>query len=295
MGQTVFICSAAEIAATLDADGKLEGLPFMPEMARHCGTPARIHRHVDKTCVEGQGMRRMTSTVLLEGLRCDGSAHDGCQRNCMFFWKEAWLRPAYETGVVESKPDLRALPERSLLDLPTRRGDGYCCQSTELLTATQSMSRWSLGPFLREIRRGELSVPGFMQILYRTSFDRLRSLLGLRKVGAMAGSRRGNARGHLGLQPGDWVEVLSYAEIQATLDPNGKNCGLSFEPAMSEYIGRRFQVERPVERIILEQTGKMVSLTHTVTVKGVTCQGPCSKNCPRNNDLYWRECWLRRV
>jgi hypothetical protein len=295
VGQTVFIRSAAEIAATLDADGKLEGLPFMPEMARHCGTSARIHRHVDKTCVEGQGMRRMASTVLLEGLRCDGSAHDGCQRNCLFFWKEAWLRPAEEPGTPESGPDPGAFPGGSLLDLPTRQGDRYCCQSTELLGATRAMSRWSLGPFLREIRRGELSVPGFMQILYRTSFDRFRVWLGLRKAGALAGLQGVNARGDLGLQSGDWVEVLSLAEIQATLDPGGKNCGLSFEPAMSEYLGKRFQVERLVERIILEQTGRMVGLAHTVTVKGVTCQGPCSKNCPRNNDLYWRECWLRRV
>ena len=38
-------------------------------------------------------MRSMKNAVFLEGLRCDGSAHGGCQRGCLFFWKEAWLKP----------------------------------------------------------------------------------------------------------------------------------------------------------------------------------------------------------
>ena len=65
-GQVIVIRSSEEIAATLDADGKLEGLLFMPEMACYCGSNAIVHRNVDKTCVEGfGGMRRMFSTVLL--------------------------------------------------------------------------------------------------------------------------------------------------------------------------------------------------------------------------------------
>src|SRR6516165_9997873 len=36
-GTLVRIRSAGEIAATLDAEGRLDGLPFMPEMAAHCG------------------------------------------------------------------------------------------------------------------------------------------------------------------------------------------------------------------------------------------------------------------
>jgi hypothetical protein len=33
----------------------------------------------------------MTDTVHLSDLRCDGSAHAGCQAGCLLFWKEAWL------------------------------------------------------------------------------------------------------------------------------------------------------------------------------------------------------------
>ena len=38
------------------------------------------------------GSRRMDSTVYLEDLRCDGSAHGGCQAGCKLYWKDAWLR-----------------------------------------------------------------------------------------------------------------------------------------------------------------------------------------------------------
>jgi len=34
----------------------------------------------------------MFRTVHLEGLRCDGEYHDGCDALCLLYWKEAWLR-----------------------------------------------------------------------------------------------------------------------------------------------------------------------------------------------------------
>ena len=36
-GETVQVKSASEILATLDSEGKLDGLPFMPEMLEYCG------------------------------------------------------------------------------------------------------------------------------------------------------------------------------------------------------------------------------------------------------------------
>jgi hypothetical protein len=50
-----------------------------------------------------------------------------------------------------------------------------------------------------------------------------------------------------------------------------------------------------VQRIIHEETGQMISLGQTVTLKGVTCEGRCTRNCPRANPLYWRESWLERA
>jgi hypothetical protein len=292
-GQTVRIRSASEIAATLDALGRLEGLPFMPEMVPLCGRTATVHRNVDKTCVEGYGLRLMTDAVLLEGLRCDGSSHDGCQRGCMFFWKQAWLAPVEE----EEKPHPFDGPAalELLANLPTMQHGLYLCQSTALYGATLDMSRWNLTHFFREIRRGELTYPGFMQILLRTGFDRIFEKFGLRGLSGLTGKRKRTLRGNLNLQAGERVEVLSREEIEATLDASGKNAGLSFEPGMAAFHGQQFHVERPLRRIILEQHGTMRTLTHTVVLAGVTCSGPCNKNCPRNNALYWRECWLKRV
>ena len=34
----------------------------------------------------------MKNSVHLEGVRCDGEGHRGCQAGCLIFWKEAWLK-----------------------------------------------------------------------------------------------------------------------------------------------------------------------------------------------------------
>src|SRR5215813_11132306 len=91
-GQLVEVLGAAEIVKTLDAEGKLDGLPFMPEMVEFCGRQFRVSKRADSTCALGKP-RRLTTTVHLEQLRCDGSAHRDCQAGCLLLWKEAWLRP----------------------------------------------------------------------------------------------------------------------------------------------------------------------------------------------------------
>lgn len=80
--------------ATLDAQGRYEGLPFMPEMIPFCGRRSTVWRRADKVCdtVGYSGGRRLRDGVILGELRCDGSAHDGCQAECRIFWKTVWLR-----------------------------------------------------------------------------------------------------------------------------------------------------------------------------------------------------------
>ncbi len=292
-GQMVKVRSVSEIAATLDVDGKYDGVPFMPEMVKYCGSNARVFRRINKTCVEGHGIRSMKGTVTLEELRCDGGSHDGCQRNCPFFWKEAWLQPV-EDGTPTSESFVGAISvDKCKLDwLQTRVSDRYYCQSTELYTATSNLSRWNIGQFLDEIRNGELLIADFMRIVYRTV---LHKLFGFEEVGSLVGTLKKGIPVELGLKHGEWVDVKQAEIIRSTLDVGRRNLGLEFVPAMSEYIGGRYQVSHPVQKIILEQTGAMVRLKNTVALKGVTCQGLCVKNCPRNSSLYWREAWLQRV
>ena len=295
-GQWVRVRSAAEIAASLDSDGKLDGVPFMPEMLRFCGQRLMVHRRAEKTCVEGHGLRKMDGTVLLQGSRCDGAAHDGCQRGCMIFWKEAWLLPDSD-GAEQTAIDAAAQTHAAsrLENLPTRAGDRYQCQSTALATATSALSKWSFGLIAGDVRRGELSVAGAMRIVWRTLANLARRRLGLPELGAFAGVGASGPSGGLGLKPGDWVTVRGADQIQATLGPDGKNKGLSFEPEMGRYIGGLYRVGEPVEKIILEESGRMVALRQTVTLEGLTCKGSCVKNCPRSNPLFWREAWLERA
>jgi hypothetical protein len=94
-GELVRVRSAADIMATLDAGGRLDALPFMPEMLSCCGKQFRVYKRADKSCdtvgTSPTHALRMTNTVHLEGVRCSGAAHGGCQAACLVFWKEAWL------------------------------------------------------------------------------------------------------------------------------------------------------------------------------------------------------------
>jgi hypothetical protein len=297
-GDAVTVCSLAEIVATLDADAKLEGLPFMPEMVPYCGRSFRVYRRAEKTCVEGLGIRGMQNTVFLEGLRCDGSAHGGCQRGCLFFWNEAWLKPAEQGRRDESHwvgPPNAQLPIANPAALPTTKGDRFYCQSTELAGATTDFSAGKLGNYVRDLRLHELSWSRFGYMLWLALLNRVWRRLHGRGFYQITGEQKKTLHAELNLQPGELVEIKSAAEIQATLDTQGRNRGLSFEAEMAAHCGRRYHVAAPVRTIIAEETGKMVQLSNTVILEGVVCQGICVKNCPRANPLYWREIWLKRV
>src|SRR6266702_4179573 len=103
----------------------------------------------------------------------------------------------------------------------------------------------------------------------------------------------------LGLQPGDWVEVKSRREIEATLSPGGKYRGLWFDREMLPFCGKRYRVRQRVSRIIDYQTGRLIELkSDCLKLEGVTCSGDHSLGrwfCSRAIYPYWRECWLRRV
>lgn len=294
-GDAVTVRSLDEIRATLDAEGKLEGVPFMPEMARFCGHTFAVYRRADKTCVEGyETLRALESTVFLAGLRCDGSAHEGCQRGCLFFWKEAWLTRATSS---DADPSVAASGDPALVaGLPTTKGDRFYCQSTELGAATSQLPPGDLRYFFRDLWIGEATLGRMIYVLCRAAVNFAWRRLFRREFSSRpAGRQPKTAHAELNLQPGEWVEVKSAAEITATLNPLGRNRGLSFEPEMLRCCGRRYRVLAPVRRIIAETTGKMLELSNTVVLDGVTCEGLCAKNCPRAHHFYWREIWLKRV
>jgi len=100
----------------------------------------------------------------------------------------------------------------------------------------------------------------------------------------------------LNLQPGEWIEVKSMEAINQTLNEAGYNRGLLFFPDMRVLCGRQQRVERRIEKIIVDGTGKMRQLHNTVYLEESHCGCVYALGgCPRGEFSYWREIWLRRV
>jgi hypothetical protein len=108
-GDWVRIKSKEEILKTVDENNKLEGCVVMPEMWQYCGTETRVVKRVEYFLDEvNYKMRKMRSTILLEGLHCSGKMPGYkavCDRNCFFFWKEAWV-DKIEPPVTSDTPDI---------------------------------------------------------------------------------------------------------------------------------------------------------------------------------------------
>jgi hypothetical protein len=282
----------SEILKTLDRDGKLDGLPFMPEMAAYCGSCVRVVRSARRTCVVGHGFREMKNAVFLQDARCDGGYHDQCHRGCLFFWKHDWLEPAHGPPAEQAAwSGHEAAAAEQLLNLRTRAGARYVCQSTELRTATTALHRWDVRPWLRELLARELSLSDFARVLVRTLWRRASGGTGGRPLKGIAGQK---SKGDLDLRRDEWVVMKPIGELRHHLDEKGGNCGLGFPPTMLHAIGRRYRVAFPVRQIILEQTGTMVRLSHTVALDGLLCEGVDVALCPRAEFLYCRESWLHR-
>jgi hypothetical protein len=296
-GDLVEVKAPDEILQTLDAEGTLDHLPFMPEMVEFCGRRFQVSRRVVKTCFSGtistmRGFRR-NDVVTLDGLRCSGAAHDGCQKACMIFWRDAWLRKVQDASV-QSKVDSGGI-ERLRTRLKTMTGPTtYFCQASELLKATKPLSRWErFGKCVSEVRAGNCSALQMLERLGIWLVWRIR-----RKVlGQYArGSNKSTPVESLNLQPGESIEVKSMRSIKETLNENGRNRGLYFSPDMRLLCGGRHRVKGRIDKIVVDGTGEMRQLRNTVYLEGSLCgcASTAFGGCSRSEFVYWREIWLRR-
>jgi len=312
-GDLVEVLGPGAILATLDERGMLEGLPFMPEMAALCGRRFVVEHRAERICdtVDYSGSRRPPRTVLLDDLRCDGSAHGGCQAECRLFWKEDWLRPV--TPEIPPAPpfparDLQALLERTrrhvqfTVEVKARPQVRWSCQNTELPKASQHLKLWDPRSYVREYTTGNVPLRRFLTVSARAAVKEPMRKLGLIPEVHLPGTRTTpEADPPLDLQPGELVQVKSREEIAATLTPEGRHKGMWFDREMMPFCGRTFRVRQRIHRFIDERAGgRMVELKKSdcVTLDGVVCSGDLSLRrwfCPRAIYSYWRECWLRRV
>ncbi|MGA2862762.1 MAG: hypothetical protein ABSF31_13565 [Steroidobacteraceae bacterium] len=285
-----------EILLTLDKDGTLEALPFMPEMAKYCGKRFTVSKRLERTCEESEkGMRRIQNVVFLDNLRCNGVAHGGCQKGCRIFWKESWLViPETDTDPPVESPDDDALVAQLPFALP---GDRYICQSTELVNATTPLSSIDLMCYVRDIHSKTYSIPELLRVLSYAFFLRLRYYLTGTPFNFLRGKQVQTPLESLNLQPGEWVQVKTKEEIRHTLDISGMNRGLRFTSDMLSDCGKTYRVLSRLEKMIHEPKRKLITLRDTVILDYSVCKG-ChiiKGGCPRENFNFWREIWLRRI
>lgn len=332
-GDAVEVHSEEEILATLDDHGAVDGQLFMPEMLEYCGKRFRVYKRADKTCdtITLTGARRMYDTVHLEGLRCNGQAHGGCQALCFLFWKEAWLKRV--DGIVEApraadsadrlsqcSPPAQCTRER-LFQIAQCEGNSsgdevrYRCQATDLLQASEPISPLDVRQYLRDIysgNRGVLEVIKSLlfRLFYKTlhirgyraqlsAYNRFQKWRGGTPFPYLRGTLDETPRQTLDLKPGELVQVKSYGEILETLNTKNRNRGLYFDPEMVPYCETKVRVLARVERIVDERNGKMMHFsTDCIMLEGAVCRAKYSDRrlfCPRSIYPFWREIWLKRV
>jgi hypothetical protein len=330
-GDWVEVRGKEEILRTLDNNGRLEGLPFMPQMFEYCGKRFRVFKRAHKTCdtVNPVAGRRLDSAVHLD-LRCDGKAYGNCQAACLIFWKEAWLKPVQDRSVqllpAAVMVNQAGCSEDDVWQATSLRGPQpgdatrYTCQATQLPYFTTPLKWWDISQYIEDYASGNVTFGmifrGFVYSSYynllaktenkigrcaRGVYDQFQVLIGgvpfPRRNGTIPQGQSTPVI-NLNLQPGELVRVKSYKEILATLE-GFKNRGMNFDAELVPYCGGVYRVQARVSNFINEKTGKMSTMkTPAVILEGVWCQSrysDCRMLCPRSIYSWWREIWLERV
>jgi len=293
-GETVEVRSLPEILATLDERGCLDGMPFMPEMAKYCGHCFQVHRRVDKVWeyAHGTSLRRVRDAVLLKTLRCDGQSHGGCQARCQLIWKEAWLRrPGAQVSTAPGAGPHLDLDAHTQVSVDGERR--YVCQMTEIIRASTQLSQRDPRHYWRDLVGGNVRLAPLLVVLSVRLFNGVHWRLGgtlwpvLKPLESDSSPHR-----ELGLQPGQLVRVRSKHAIESTLNRKLRNRGLEFGTDMLFCCGGSYRVAARVDRIIDERTGELLVLkTPSNLLEGAHANGGTVLT-PQNEFFFWREIWL---
>jgi hypothetical protein len=334
-GDWVEVKTREEILKTLDKTGRLEGLPFMPQMFKFCGKRFQIYKSAHKTCdtITGKADGRKLPGGIHLDLRCDGEAYGGCQAACLIFWKRDWLKPVSENGTTPpAAVDAMATPgsgctEADVMRATTANGrdEGtatrYVCQATEMLNYT-SLLKWydarqyvedyrSRNETLGDIVRGAIYVtyyygslsyrgrPGIPGRWLYNKFQQWRGGVPFPRSSGLIPVGQPTPDSNLNLQAGDLVRIKSFEEIRNTIDKHERNRNMSFDAELVPFCGGTYRVKTRVNTFIDEKTGKMKTLkTPAVILEDVFCKARysyCRMFCPRAIHSWWREVWLERV
>lgn len=292
VGQRVRVRSLNEILRTLDPQGCTGGIPFMPEMLPMCEHSFRVKAIANKACVEGRYIGTLQDVYVLQTpKRCDGSAHGGCQMACNFFWRREWVEVSDEdTPSDQLQPVSRAsdvLAKATLTDTGC-----YRCQATALVNIAQPSSPLSPGQYVKDLQAG-IPASSIGKFLFGLAKKKL-----FRTGDSLVGPcEKRTPVLRLNLAVGQRVRVRSLEEIQTTLDTNGCNRGLWFDPAeMAPFCGKQMVVSRVIRRLIDEATGELKELkVPSIVLSETECSGVFRRFCSRGMLHFWREIWLERI
>jgi hypothetical protein len=307
----VEVRSKEEILRTLDLNGQLEGMPFMPEMFQFCGKRFQVYKSAHKTCDPDYRSRRVYRAVHL-GTRCDGKAHGGCEAGCLLFWKEAWLKPvagvdsqcapvkielqsgstteASATACTESDVwnGVRAQSSAASAEDPT-----YVCQVTQV-QYEEPLKWWDLRQYVQDYLSGNVGAwRMFSGFVYSMYYNLSQAGIGVgpamrwfynlmcplwrgskwpRKTGTIPEGQP-TPTVSLNLQPGELVRVKSHDEILRTISVGSRNRGLWWDAELVPYCGRTYRVAKRIHNVIDEKSGKMVRMrSPSIILDNVICQ-----------------------
>ena len=299
-GDWIEVRSKQEILGTLDKQGRLDGMPFMPQMFQYCGKRFKVYKRAHKTCdtiaLNWDSPGRSVPDGIHLDLRCDGKAYGGCQAVCLIFWKEQWLKQVDGAEGHTESPDIsidapaHAGGECVEADVykatcaPQNPGDEtvYNCQATRLFDYTKPLPWWDPRQYIEDYTSGNASIwrilRGAIYVSYyygtlsnkqtyggpgRLIYDRFQSLWGGLPFPRHRGRLQPGQAGPvatLNLQPGEFVRIKSYEEILRTIGKDNKNRGMGFDGEMTPFCGKIYRVRGRVEKFIDEKTGKMKTL-----------------------------------
>jgi hypothetical protein len=174
----VEVLGVDEILATLDSDGCLDGMPFMPEMTQFCGHRFQVYKSAHKGCDTVFPVRsRWFDDAVHLRTRCDGHGHAGCQARCLLYWKGAWLKrvdgpaptaQANSAAAAAAHASPTEAPLQARMDLARLRESAvaryeqgvpvFRCQATQLPCAGREVKWWDVRQYWADYTSGNVGL-----------------------------------------------------------------------------------------------------------------------------------------